>query len=67
MKLVRIFVNKKSDEGIWSICLNGELQNEFEKFFDIMNDIEWLHDFFDKNKNDLTAAFLEKLQQAMLY
>lgn len=57
MKLIRIFVKEDSDDGIWSVCLNGEPQNEFDKFFDTMNDIEWLHDFFDKNKADLMAGF----------
>ncbi len=57
MKLVRIFVSDNSEDGLWSIHLEGELQNEFDKFFDLMNDVEWLHDFFEKNKADLTGGF----------
>jgi hypothetical protein len=34
MKLVPIFVAKDSEAGVWSIQLNGELQSEFEKFFE---------------------------------
>lgn len=59
MKIVRIF--GRSDDGIWSIHLNDEMHNEFEKFFDLMNDIEWLHNFFEKNKGDLMAGFFGRI------
>jgi len=57
MKLVPIFVSEDSEEGLWSIQLDGETQSEFEKFFDLINDIEWLHNFFDQNKADLHGGF----------
>lgn len=57
MKFVRIFGAEETEEGLWSIQLEGELQSEFEKFFDLVNDIEWLHDFFDRNKADLHSGF----------
>jgi hypothetical protein len=57
MKLVPIFVSQDSEEGLWSIHLDGESQNEFDKFFDLMNDIEWLHNFFEQNKADLHGGF----------
>lgn len=57
MKLVPIFVAKDSEDGLWSIQLDGESQSEFEKFFDMVNDIEWLHNFFDQNKGDLHGGF----------
>ena len=60
MKLVRIFVSTDSEDGVWSIHLDGELQNEFDKFFDLMNDVEWLYDFFERNKADLTSGFFWK-------
>ena len=40
MKLAPIFVSQDTEDGLWSIHLDGESQNEFEKFFDLMNDIE---------------------------
>jgi hypothetical protein len=57
MKLVPIFVSDDSEDGLWSIQLEGESQSEFEKFFDLVNDIEWLHNFFDQNKADLHGGF----------
>jgi hypothetical protein len=57
MKLVPIFVAQNSEDGLWSIQLDGESQSEFEMFFDLVNDIEWLHNFFDKNKTDLHDGF----------
>ena len=57
MKLVPIFVARDSEDGLWSIQLDSESQSEFEKFFDLFNDIEWLHNFFDQNKADLHGGF----------
>jgi hypothetical protein len=57
MKLISIFVSDDSEEGLWSIHLNGESQNEFDKFFDQMNDPEWLYEFLEKNKVDLNSGF----------
>jgi hypothetical protein len=44
-----------------SIHLDGEQQNEFDKFFEVTNDIEYLHNFFDKNRSDLMAGFFGKM------
>lgn len=60
MKIVRIFTSDNFEDGVWSIHLNGDIQNEFDKFFDLVNDIEWLHDFFERNKTDLEAGFFGK-------
>jgi len=57
MKLTRIFVFENSDEGLLSIHLDGKLQNEFDHFFDLMNDPEWLYDFFVQQKEDLSGGF----------
>lgn len=57
MKFVCIFGSEDSEEGLWSIQLDGETQSEFEKFFDLVNDVEWLHGFFDRNKTDLHDGF----------
>lgn len=57
MEIVRIFVSDDSENGLWAIHLDGELQNEVNKFFDIMNDVEWLKDFFSKNESDLKSGF----------
>jgi hypothetical protein len=61
MKIIRIFVDKHGEDGLWSIHLNGCEQNEFDYFFDSMNNVEYLHDFFEKNKTDLMAGFFGKM------
>jgi len=61
MKIVHIFVGENSEEGIWSIHLAHEQQNEFDKFFDLMNDIPYLHKFFEENKRDLMSGFFGKM------
>jgi hypothetical protein len=61
MKLVPIFIAQDSEDGLWSIHLDGELQSEFERFFDLVNDTEWLHNFFDLNKADLHSGFFGTL------
>jgi hypothetical protein len=61
MKLVRIFVSEESENGLWSIHLDRQAKNEFDSFFDLMNDIEWLHNFFQANEQDLNAGFYGKI------
>jgi hypothetical protein len=65
MKLTPIFVSDASDDGLWSIQQDGESQSEFEKFFDLVNDIEWLHDFFENNSTDLHRGFFGKITMAV--
>ena len=57
MKLVPIFIAQDSEEGLWSIRLDGATGSEFEAFFDHVNDTEWLYDFFDQNRADLHSGF----------
>jgi hypothetical protein len=61
MKLVRIFVEEKGENGLWSMHLEGRAQNEFDHFFDLMNNVEYLYHFFEKNKTELMAGFFGKL------
>lgn len=61
MKLVRIFVLEGKEDGIWSIHLEDEQQNEFDKFFDLMNEIRYLQKFFEENKRDLISGFFGKM------
>lgn len=57
MKLIPTFTSACGDDGIWSVRLGEERHSEFDKFFDRMNDVEWLYDFFEKNKEDLISGF----------
>ncbi len=61
MKLVHIFVLDNSEDGLWSIHVNGREQNEFDCFFDQMNDVEWLYNFFELNNSDLTSGYFGKM------
>lgn len=64
MKIVSIFVGENGEDGLWSIHLDGERQNEFDKFFDQMNDPRYLHKFFKENKTDLWSGFFGKMTTA---
>jgi hypothetical protein len=64
MKVVRIFVKEDSADGIWSIHFDNERQNEFDSFFDQMNDIPYLHKFFEENKIDLWSGFFGNITTA---
>jgi hypothetical protein len=57
MRLIPIFVEEGSMNGIWSIRLEGQAQNELDAFLDAMNDSKLLDNFFDKNIDDLTDGF----------
>ncbi len=46
---------------IWMV----NLQNEFDKFFNLTNDIEWLHNFFKQNKADLHGGFFGSITIAV--
>lgn len=57
MNIVSIFVGEESENGIWSIHLDGKSQNEFDDFIDDMNNPKRLDKFFEKNIDDLTDGF----------
>jgi hypothetical protein len=57
MKIVPIFVSANVDDGLSSIHLSGEAKNEFDNFFDLLNDIEWLYNFFIQNRLDLNSGY----------
>ena len=59
--MVSIFVEEKRENGLWSIQLNGKQQNEFISFFNLTNDLEYLHNFFEENRHDLWAGFFGNL------
>jgi hypothetical protein len=61
MRFIRIFVSGYSEDGIWSIHLHKKKQNEFEQFFDLVNDVEWLYHFFEENKTDLHSGFFGEI------
>lgn len=61
MKLVRIFVRDEGETGLWAIHFPGKPQNEFDRFLDLTNDVEYLHNFFEENKTDLMAGFFGKM------
>jgi hypothetical protein len=60
MKTVRIFVGD-NDEGVWSIQMPEQKENEFELFFDRLRNEDWLYNFFDKNNADLYSGFFRNM------
>jgi hypothetical protein len=61
MRIIPIFVSETKDEGIWSIALTGELESEFDKFFDSINDPQFLFTFFEANEGDLRSGFWREM------
>lgn len=52
MKIVCIF-----DNCLFSFKYDTESKDEFERLFDLWNDIEYLEQFFEENKADLQGGF----------
>jgi hypothetical protein len=61
MQLVPIFVAEDSEDGLWAIQLDGHPQSEFDRFFNLVNEAEWLYNFFDQNRADLHRGFFGKI------
>jgi hypothetical protein len=55
MKLVRIFAHEKNT--LLSIQFDNNDADEFRKAFNQWQDIEYLEQFFEENKNDLQSGF----------
>ncbi|HVU95277.1 MAG TPA: hypothetical protein VHE34_08640 [Puia sp.] len=60
MKLVPIFA-PCTDEGLWSIWLDGRTQSEFERFFSCVSRMQWLYEFFEQNEADLASGFFGEI------
>jgi hypothetical protein len=61
MRIIPIFVSDTREEGIWSIAMPGEAESEFDKFFNYINDPQFLFEFFEINENDLRSGFWRKM------
>jgi hypothetical protein len=57
MKLVPIFVAEDFEDGLWAVQLDSRTQSEFDRFFNLLNDAEWLYNFFDENRSALHRGF----------
>jgi hypothetical protein len=68
MKFISIFVSDSSEDGVWSMRFKDESQDEFDRFFDRVNDPEWVRNFFARNKTDLLTGFFGNItiQEAVL-
>ena len=65
MEFVRIFDKENS---LLSVIYDNENLDEFAKIFDQWTDIEYLEDFFSKNKDDLARPYWEgiSVEQAVI-
>lgn len=71
MKIVPIFVAESKREGLFSIHLEGEEEDEISKCIDqwLFNN-EYLHDFFNTHQNDLNTGYYGEhisIQQAIAH
>ncbi|MBU1680017.1 MAG: hypothetical protein KKD86_14400, partial [Bacteroidetes bacterium] len=55
MEILTIF--ETHDQGLYSIRFAYENLDEFDRLFELWQDIEYLEDFFDTNKKDLYSGF----------
>lgn len=62
MEIVTIFEGRNPREGLFSIKLEGESEDEFEKLLDLwIYDAEYFYNFFSNNSDDLeTKYYIEK-------
>jgi hypothetical protein len=71
MKIVSIFAQENKREGLFSIHLKGELEDELTKcIHQWLLDPQYLHDFFTLHQKDLNSGFYGKtisIQQAINY
>ena len=71
MKIVPIFVQESKREGLFSIHLDGELEDEITKCMEQwLLDTQYLHDFFSLHQDDLNSGYYGKtisIQQAIKY
>lgn len=56
-----IFVSEASGNGLWSIQMHNKPNSEFEAFFDLINDVEWLYHFFTHHIVDLNSGFFDDI------
>jgi hypothetical protein len=68
MKIIPIFVSETDEQGIWSVRFDLESESEFDRFFNLINDPEWLYQFFEANRDDLKSGFWKqkKVEDAIL-
>lgn len=71
MKIVPIFVQESKREGLFSIHLKGELEDEVTKCIEQwLLDPQYLYDFFTLHQDDLNSGYYGEtisIQQAIIY
>ena len=55
MEIICIF--DTHNQGLYSVKYSGQDNDEFERLFDLWQDLEYLEDFFNTNKTDLQSGF----------
>lgn len=60
MEIISIF-----DNNLFAIKYPGEKEDEFQRLFNLWHDLEYLEEFYEKNKNDL-GYFKTDVEQAIL-
>jgi hypothetical protein len=55
MEIIRIF--DTHNQGLYSVKYPGQDLDEFDRLFDLWEDLEFLEDFFNTNKTDLQSGF----------
>ena len=50
MEIITIFA--LHDQALYSVKYSGQTFDEFDRLFDLWQDIQYLEDFFENNKSD---------------
>lgn len=66
MDFLRIFETETN--GLFAIRYDGDSVDEFSRLFDLWQDVEYLLDFFTKNRADLSGSFygIDDIERAVL-
>jgi hypothetical protein len=59
MKLIPIFVDKKSAAGLYAIQYKGQELNEFERLFDLWSDADYLYKYLKANSKYFDTEYFE--------
>ena len=57
MKLRRIFVNGETGEGLYAMQYPGQEVDEFERLFDLWNDVEYVQQFCMANQSFIASEY----------
>src|SRR5687767_2622997 len=59
MELKCIFVDELTGEGLYAMHYDGEVQDEYERLFDLWDDTEYVFEYIKANQEYLKSEYFE--------